>query len=116
MREPAFWHRPPSWKAHLLRPLASLYGAVAASRLLRKGIEARIPVFCVGNYHGGGAGIGRGFDGGDIAPKKRRDVAAPNFFPADELNVGRFEGGISGFEQRAKPLRFDHAYCLLCHI
>ena len=56
MREPAFWHRPPSWKAHLLRPLASLYGAVAASRLLRKGIEARIPVLCVGNYHGGGAG------------------------------------------------------------
>ncbi len=56
MREPAFWHRPSSWKAHLLRPLASLYGAIAASRLRRKGIEARIPVLCVGNYHGGGAG------------------------------------------------------------
>jgi tetraacyldisaccharide 4'-kinase len=56
MREPAFWHRPPSWKAHLLRPLASLYGAVATSRLRRQGIEARIPVLCVGNYHGGGAG------------------------------------------------------------
>jgi len=56
MREPAFWHRPSSWKAHLLRPLASLYGAIAASRLRRKGVEARIPVLCVGNYHGGGAG------------------------------------------------------------
>jgi tetraacyldisaccharide 4'-kinase len=56
VREPAFWHRPPSWKVHLLRPLASLYGAIAASRLRRKGIEARIPVLCVGNYHGGGAG------------------------------------------------------------
>jgi len=56
MREPAFWHRPPSWKAHLLRPLAFLYGAIAASRLRRKGVEARIPVLCVGNYHGGGAG------------------------------------------------------------
>jgi len=56
MREPAFWHRPPSWKAHLLRPLAFLYGAIAASRLQRKGVEASIPVLCVGNYHGGGAG------------------------------------------------------------
>ena len=56
MREPAFWHRPSSWKAHLLRPFASLYGAIAASRLRRKGVEARIPVLCVGNYHGGGAG------------------------------------------------------------
>src|SRR3954462_9247152 len=56
VREPDFWDRPSSWKAHLLRPLASLYGAVAASRLRRQGIEARIPVLCVGNYHGGGAG------------------------------------------------------------
>ena len=56
MREPAFWHRPSSWKAHLLRPLALLYGAIAASRLRRQGVEARIPVLCVGNYHGGGAG------------------------------------------------------------
>src|SRR5882757_1506698 len=56
MREPAFWHRPPSWKSHLLRPLAALYGAVAARRLARKGLDAGIPVLCVGNYHVGGAG------------------------------------------------------------
>jgi len=56
MREPDFWYRPSSWKAHLLRPLASLYGAIAASRLRRQGVEARVPVLCVGNYHGGGAG------------------------------------------------------------
>jgi tetraacyldisaccharide 4'-kinase len=56
MREPAFWHRPPSWKSHLLRPLGALYGAVAAQRLNRKGFDAGIPVFCVGNYHVGGAG------------------------------------------------------------
>ena len=56
MREPAFWHRPKSWKSHLLRPLGALYGAVAARRLNRKGFDAGIPVFCVGNYHVGGAG------------------------------------------------------------
>jgi tetraacyldisaccharide 4'-kinase len=56
MREPAFWYRPSSWKSHLLRPLGVLYGAVAAQRLKRQGFDARIPVFCVGNYHVGGAG------------------------------------------------------------
>src|ERR1044072_796789 len=56
MREPGFWYRPASWKSHLLRPLAALYGAVAAHRLTRKGLAAGIPVLCVGNYHGGGAG------------------------------------------------------------
>jgi tetraacyldisaccharide 4'-kinase len=56
MREPGFWHRPSSWKSHLLRPLAVLYGAVAARRLRRQGFDAGIPVLCVGNYHVGGAG------------------------------------------------------------
>jgi tetraacyldisaccharide 4'-kinase len=56
MREPGFWYRPASWKSHLLRPLAALYGAVATHRLKRKGLAAGIPVLCVGNYHGGGAG------------------------------------------------------------
>ena len=56
MREPGFWHRPSSWKSHLLRPLAALYGAIAARRLRQKGFDAGIPVICVGNYHVGGAG------------------------------------------------------------
>jgi tetraacyldisaccharide 4'-kinase len=56
MREPGFWHRPSSWKSHLLRPLGALYGAVAARRMHRRGIDAGIPVLCVGNYHLGGAG------------------------------------------------------------
>lgn len=56
MREPGFWHRPPSWKSHLLKPFGALYGAVAAKRLQRGGLDAGIPVFCVGNYHVGGAG------------------------------------------------------------
>ncbi len=56
MREPGFWHRPSSWKSHLLRPLGALYGAIAAKRLQREGLDAGIPVLCVGNYHVGGAG------------------------------------------------------------
>jgi tetraacyldisaccharide 4'-kinase len=56
MREPAFWHRPSSWKSHLLRPLGALYGAVAARRLRQKSFDAGVPVLCVGNYHLGGAG------------------------------------------------------------
>jgi tetraacyldisaccharide 4'-kinase len=56
MREPAFWRRPSSLPSYLLRPLSALYGAVAAHRLQREGIDAGIPVLCVGNYHVGGAG------------------------------------------------------------
>jgi tetraacyldisaccharide 4'-kinase len=56
MREPGFWHGPSSLNSHLLRPLAALYGAIAAKRLRRKGLDAGIPVLCVGNYHVGGAG------------------------------------------------------------
>ena len=56
MREPAFWYRPSSWMSLLLSPLAAIYGAIAGRRLQRKGFDAGIPVFCVGNYHVGGAG------------------------------------------------------------
>jgi tetraacyldisaccharide 4'-kinase len=56
MREPAFWHRPPSWISRLLMPLGAIYGLVAGKRLQREGFEAGIPVLCVGNYHVGGAG------------------------------------------------------------
>jgi tetraacyldisaccharide 4'-kinase len=56
MREPGFWHGSASFNSHLLKPLGALYGAIAAKRLKRKGLNAGIPVLCVGNYHVGGAG------------------------------------------------------------
>jgi tetraacyldisaccharide 4'-kinase len=56
MHEPAFWYRPLSWMSRLLMPLAAVYGVIAGHRLQRKGFDAGIPVFCVGNYHVGGAG------------------------------------------------------------
>jgi tetraacyldisaccharide 4'-kinase len=56
MREPAFWYRPPSWMSGLLLPLGAVYGWITGRRLQREGVDAGIPVFCVGNYHVGGAG------------------------------------------------------------
>ncbi|MGJ5178762.1 tetraacyldisaccharide 4'-kinase [Bradyrhizobium oligotrophicum] len=56
MREPAFWHRPRSWQSRLLSPLSLLYGAVAARRMAQSGVDAGVPVICVGNFHVGGAG------------------------------------------------------------
>jgi len=56
MHEPAFWYRPSSWMSRLLMPLAAVYGVIAGHRLQRQGFDAGIPVFCVGNYHLGGAG------------------------------------------------------------
>ena len=56
MREPGFWHRPSSFVSLLLLPLGVLYGAVAARRLQREGLDAGVPVLCIGNYHVGGAG------------------------------------------------------------
>jgi tetraacyldisaccharide 4'-kinase len=56
MREPAFWHRPSSWLSLLLTPLGALYGFIAGQRMQRRGLDAGVPVLCVGNYHVGGAG------------------------------------------------------------
>jgi tetraacyldisaccharide 4'-kinase len=56
MREPRFWHGAPSLNSNLLRPFAALYGAIAARRMQREGLDAGVPVICVGNYHVGGAG------------------------------------------------------------
>jgi tetraacyldisaccharide 4'-kinase len=56
MREPSFWWRPPGALAHLLSPLAAVYGAVAARRMARPGHRAGVPVVCIGNLTLGGAG------------------------------------------------------------
>ncbi|MDF0522090.1 tetraacyldisaccharide 4'-kinase [Bradyrhizobium yuanmingense] len=56
MREPAFWYRPRSLQSYALWPLGTFYGAITARRMSRQGVDAGIPVICVGNYHVGGAG------------------------------------------------------------
>src|SRR5579862_4230670 len=64
---------------------------------------------------GGGAGVGGGFHGRDVAAEKSGDVAAADLFPAGERDVGRFEGGVTGFEQSAEAFAFNHSNCLLSH-
>lgn len=56
MREPGFWHRPPSLVSRLLLPIAAIYGNIAAARMQKAGTTVGVPVLCVGNYHMGGAG------------------------------------------------------------
>lgn len=56
MREPAFWYRPRSLQSYVLWPLGAVYGSITERRMLREGVDAGIPVICVGNYHVGGAG------------------------------------------------------------
>lgn len=57
MRAPAFWWQAaPSPFAHLLRPVSLIYGAVAGRRMGRRGIQAELPVICIGNFTAGGAG------------------------------------------------------------
>jgi tetraacyldisaccharide 4'-kinase len=56
MREPEFWYRPPSLTSLLLSPFGALYGMISGRRMLGAGLETGTPVFCIGNYHLGGAG------------------------------------------------------------
>ena len=60
MREPGFWYGPPSPMSRLLSwlltPVSIVYGGITARRMMRSGQHTDVPVFCVGNYHVGGAG------------------------------------------------------------
>ena len=57
MRAPSFWWQPErSLAAHLLSPLGSLVGGVAARRMRQPGISLGVPVICIGNPTVGGAG------------------------------------------------------------
>lgn len=56
MREPPFWWQESGALARALAPLAALYGAIAGTRLARRGARADVPVICVGNLTIGGGG------------------------------------------------------------
>ena len=56
--EPSWWYAGgASWQRNLLRPVASLYGRIAAARYSATTPErAACPVICVGNFTAGGTG------------------------------------------------------------
>ena len=57
MRAPGFWWRPrPGALARLLQPLGWLYGAITLRRMRKAGVQAGLPVICIGNFVAGGAG------------------------------------------------------------
>ncbi|MCO5092312.1 tetraacyldisaccharide 4'-kinase [Bosea sp. (in: a-proteobacteria)] len=54
---PRFWWRDkPGLLARLLQPLGFVYGRITARRMRQPGIEAGLPVICIGNFVAGGAG------------------------------------------------------------
>lgn len=54
---PPFWWRQRDWRAFLLYPVSTVYGAVARSRMeMARPPSAPVPVLCVGNFTVGGAG------------------------------------------------------------
>lgn len=56
MKAPGFWWDKPGLAANLFSPLAAIYGAIAARRLVQSGARAGVPVICIGNPTVGGAG------------------------------------------------------------
>jgi len=57
LRAPRFWWREtPTLLARLLQPFGFLYGQITLRRMRQLGVEAGLPIICVGNFIAGGAG------------------------------------------------------------
>ncbi|WP_417269326.1 tetraacyldisaccharide 4'-kinase [Celeribacter sp.] len=59
MKEPNFWSNPadrPGLAARVLAPLGAIYADQTARRVAKSGLEASVPVICIGNINAGGTG------------------------------------------------------------
>ena len=56
---------------------------------------------------GGGAGVGGGLDGADVAADHDGDVAGADVFLADQDDVGGLDHGIGGLDRADETMRFD---------
>ena len=68
---------------------------------------------------GGGAGVGRGLHGADVAADDRGDQAGIDLLPADEDDVRGLHHRVGRFDHADQAARFDHAERVaeqvLCH-
>lgn len=99
MQAPAFWWREQaSGLARILSPLGAIYGAVTARRMLRPGVQADVPVLCIGNFVAGGAG------------KTPAAIACAQLLAASGERPMFLSRGYGGALSSATPLRVDPAH------
>ena len=56
MQAPKFWYQKAALAAWALSPLGWIYGCTTAARVKKRGLQAQVPVICVGNLNIGGTG------------------------------------------------------------
>ena len=56
----------------------------------------------------GGAGVGRGLHGRDVAAHDGGHVAGADLLPADQRDLGGLDHGVGRLDHRDQPFGFDH--------
>jgi hypothetical protein len=62
---------------------------------------------------GGGTGVGRGLDGGDVPTDNGRDKSGTDLLIPDKLHVRSFHHCIGRFDHRDEALALYHSQCFL---
>ena len=95
MKAPGFWTaRRPTFLARALQPIGWVYGRATAQRMAADGVDAGVPVVCVGNFVAGGAG------------KTPAALALARMLLAERRRVAFLSRGYGG-ERRDLPVLVD---------